>query len=55
MWAHRTVMCQLRALDAALPLPSENVISVLPMAHAGGRLTGHYFALPFGPTITDLP
>ena len=55
MWAHRTVMCQLRALDAVLPLPSENVISVLPMAHAGGRLTGHYFALPFGPTITTCP
>jgi len=54
-WAHRTVMCQLRALDAVLPLPSENVISVLPMAHAGGRLTGHYFALPYGPTITCCP
>ncbi|MHB8693456.1 MAG: AMP-dependent synthetase/ligase [Solirubrobacteraceae bacterium] len=54
-WVHRTVMSQLRALDAVLPLPTENVISVLPMAHAGGRLTGHYFALPFGPTITCCP
>jgi long-chain acyl-CoA synthetase len=54
-WAHRTVMSQLRALDAVLPLPSENVISVLPMAHAGGRLTGHYFTLPFGATITCCP
>ena len=54
-WAHRTVMEQLRALDAALPLPTENVISVLPMAHAGGRLTGHYFALPYGATITCCP
>ena len=54
-WAHRTVMSQLRALDAVLPLPSENAISVLPMAHAGGRLTGHYFTLPFGATITCCP
>jgi long-chain acyl-CoA synthetase len=54
-WAHRTVMSQLRALDAVLPLPSENAISVLPMAHAGGRLTAHYFPLPYGATITTCP
>jgi long-subunit acyl-CoA synthetase (AMP-forming) len=54
-WAHRTVMSQLRALAAALPMPDENVISFLPMAHAGGRLTGHYFALPYGATITCCP
>jgi long-subunit acyl-CoA synthetase (AMP-forming) len=54
-WAHRTVMAQLRALAAALPMPDENVISFLPMAHAGGRLTGHYFALPHGPAITCCP
>jgi long-chain acyl-CoA synthetase len=54
-WAHRTVMSQLRALDSVLPLPEENVISVLPMAHAGGRLTGHYFALPYGAAITCCP
>jgi long-subunit acyl-CoA synthetase (AMP-forming) len=54
-WAHRTVMSQLRALAAALPMPDENLISFLPMAHAGGRLTGHYFALAHGPTITCCP
>jgi long-chain acyl-CoA synthetase len=55
LWAHRTVMSQLRALAAAVPMPDENVLSVLPMAHAGGRLTGHYFALIEGATITSCP
>ena len=54
-YAHRTVMAQLRALDAAVPLPSEDVISFLPMAHAGGRLTSHYMSLPYGATITACP
>ncbi len=54
-WAHRTVMSQLRSLGAVVPLPSEAVISFLPMAHAGGRLTSHYFALPHGPAITACP
>lgn len=51
-WSHRTVMSQQRALDAALPLPSEGILSFLPMAHAGGRITSHYMALPHGATIT---
>ncbi len=54
-WAHRTVMAQLRALGAAVPLPTENVISFLPMAHAGGRLTSHYYTLAHGATITACP
>ena len=54
-WAHRTVMAQQRALDAALPLPSEAVISFLPMAHAGGRITAHYMALAYGACITACP
>lgn len=54
-WSHRTVMSQLRALDAALPLPRDNVISFLPLAHAGGRITSHYMALPYGAAITSCP
>ena len=48
-------MGQLRSLDAAVPLTRENVISFLPMAHAGGRLTSHYMALVYGATITCCP
>jgi long-chain acyl-CoA synthetase len=51
-WSHRTVMSQQRALDAALPMPSDGILSFLPMAHAGGRITSHYMALPYGATIT---
>ncbi|NMO91661.1 long-chain fatty acid--CoA ligase [Actinomycetospora sp. TBRC 11914] len=54
-WSHRTVMAQQRALDAALPLPSQGILSFLPMAHAGGRITSHYMALPYGATITTCP
>jgi long-chain acyl-CoA synthetase len=55
LWAHRTVMSQLGSLAAAVPMADENILSVLPMAHAGGRLTGHYFALIGGATITTVP
>jgi long-subunit acyl-CoA synthetase (AMP-forming) len=54
-WSHRTVMSQQRALDAALPLPTENIISFMPMAHSGGRITVHYMALAYGATITVCP
>jgi long-subunit acyl-CoA synthetase (AMP-forming) len=54
-YAHRTVMSQLRAMDAALPMPSEAVISFLPMAHAGGRITSHYVPLAYGASITTCP
>jgi long-subunit acyl-CoA synthetase (AMP-forming) len=54
-WSHRTAMSQQRALDAALPLPSENIISFMPMAHSGGRITVHYMALAYGATITVCP
>ncbi|MVU80782.1 AMP-binding protein [Nocardia sp. ET3-3] len=51
-WSHRTVMAEQRALTAALPMPTDGVISFLPMAHAGGRITAHYMALVHGATIT---
>jgi long-subunit acyl-CoA synthetase (AMP-forming) len=53
--AHRTVIAQLRSLAAVLPMPSEGIISFLPMAHAGGRLTSHYMALVHGAPITVCP
>jgi long-chain acyl-CoA synthetase len=54
-YSHRNAMSQLRAMDAALPLPTENVISFMPMAHAGGRISVHYMALAYGATITVCP
>jgi long-chain acyl-CoA synthetase len=54
-WSHRTVMSEVRALDAALPLPTDDIISFMPMAHAGGRITMQYMALAYGPTITVCP
>jgi long-chain acyl-CoA synthetase len=54
-YSHRTVMSELRAMDAALPLPTEDIISFLPMAHSGGRITAHYMALAYGATITACP
>src|SRR5438552_10596220 len=43
------------AMDTALPLPTESVISFLPMAHAGGRITVQYMSLAYGPAITVCP
>lgn len=54
-YSHRNAMAQLRAMDAALPLPMENIISFMPMAHAGGRNSVHYMALAYGATITVCP
>lgn len=54
-WSHRTVMSQQRALDEALPLQSEGILSFLPMAHVGGGITSHYMPLPYGATITTCP
>jgi len=54
-WSHRTVMSEQRALDAALPMPTDGIISFLPMAHAGGRITAQYMALGYGATITTCP
>jgi long-subunit acyl-CoA synthetase (AMP-forming) len=54
-WSHRTVMSAQRAMDAALPIPTENIISFLPMAHAGGRITVQYMSLAYGATITVCP
>lgn len=54
-WSHRTAMSAQRAMDAGLPMPTENIISFLPMAHAGGRVTVQYMALAYGATITACP
>jgi long-chain acyl-CoA synthetase len=54
-YSHRTAMSQVRAMDAALPLPTEDIISFMPMAHSGGRNTVHYMALAYGATITVCP
>jgi len=54
-WSHRTVMSEQRALDAVLPMPTDGIISFLPMAHAGGRITAQYMALGYGATITTCP
>jgi long-chain acyl-CoA synthetase len=54
-YSHRTAMSQVRAMHAALPLPTDNIISFMPMAHSGGRNTVHYMALAYGATITVCP
>jgi long-chain acyl-CoA synthetase len=54
-YSHLTAMSELRAMDAALPLPTDDIISFLPMAHSGGRITAHYMALAYGATITVCP
>ncbi|OMC33127.1 AMP-dependent synthetase [Mycolicibacterium fortuitum] len=54
-WAHRTVLAQQRALDEAFPPPRDSVISFLPLAHAGGRITSLYRGLGHGAAITVCP
>jgi long-subunit acyl-CoA synthetase (AMP-forming) len=54
-WSHRTAMSAQRAMDAVLPIPTERIISFLPMAHAGGRVTVQYMALAYGATIVVCP
>lgn len=51
-WSHRTAMAQQRALARAVPTPTSGIVSFLPMAHAGGRITAHYMALIHGATLT---
>lgn len=53
--SHHTVMSSQRAMDEVLPLPTENIISFMPMAHSGGRITVHYMALGYGATMTACP
>jgi long-subunit acyl-CoA synthetase (AMP-forming) len=53
--SHHSVMSAQRAMDAALPLPTDDIISFMPMAHAGGRITVHYMALAYGATVTTCP
>jgi long-subunit acyl-CoA synthetase (AMP-forming) len=48
-------MSQLRALGTVMPLAQDDIVSFLPMAHAGGRIAAHYMALPHGATITCCP
>jgi long-subunit acyl-CoA synthetase (AMP-forming) len=54
-WAHKTVLTQQRALDEAFPAPRAGVVSFLPLAHAGGRITSLYRALGYGAPITVCP
>ncbi|MCV7032520.1 AMP-dependent synthetase/ligase [Mycobacterium sherrisii] len=54
-WSHRTVMDAQRAMDAGIPVTRTAVVSFLPLAHAGGRLTSHYMALSYGSAITACP
>ncbi|MFJ9390470.1 AMP-dependent synthetase/ligase [Nocardioides sp. NPDC101246] len=54
-WTHDTVMSAQRAMAEALPVPEEGIISFLPMAHAGGRITCQYMCLAKGATITACP
>jgi long-chain acyl-CoA synthetase len=54
-WSHRAVMSQLRALDQAVPLSREAILSFLPLAHAGGKTNALYGALVHGATVTACP
>ncbi|MDH6291260.1 AMP-dependent synthetase/ligase [Rhodococcus opacus] len=54
-WSHHTVMSQQRALAAGLPIPTEAIVSFLPLAHAGGRINALYMALVYGATLTACP
>jgi long-chain acyl-CoA synthetase len=54
-WSHRAVMSQLRALDQAIPLSREAILSFLPLAHAGGKTNALYGALVHGATVTVCP
>jgi long-chain acyl-CoA synthetase len=54
-WSHRTVLAQQRDLGSVVPLARDGVVSFLPLAHAGGRITSHYVALLYGATITCCP
>lgn len=54
-YSHLNSLAQLRSMDAALPLPTEDIISFMPMAHAGGRISVHDMALAYGATITVCP
>jgi long-subunit acyl-CoA synthetase (AMP-forming) len=49
---HRNVMALLRNYDAVVPLPRENVISFMPMAHVAERAWSHYMPLAYGATAT---
>lgn len=54
-WSHGAVMAQLRALDQAIPLSREAILSFLPLAHAGGKTNALYGALVHGATVTVCP
>lgn len=54
-WSHACAMNAQRAMDAGIPVTRDGVVSFLPLAHAGGRLTVHYMALAYGATITACP
>jgi long-subunit acyl-CoA synthetase (AMP-forming) len=53
--SHHNVMALLRSLDQVVPLPRENVISFMPMAHIAERLWSQYMPVAYGPTSTCCP
>lgn len=54
-WTHASVMAQLRAFDAAIPLSRSGIVSFLPLAHSGGRANALYGSLVHGATLTECP
>jgi long-chain acyl-CoA synthetase len=53
-WSHRGVAATLDALGKIVTEPVD-LVSYLPMAHAGERMFGHYMPLIDGGTITSCP
>jgi long-subunit acyl-CoA synthetase (AMP-forming) len=53
--SHYNVMTVLRSIDQVVPLPHENVVSFMPMAHIAERMWSHYMPLIYGATSTCCP
>jgi long-subunit acyl-CoA synthetase (AMP-forming) len=53
--SHRGVLAVLRNLDQVVPLPRENVISFMPMAHVAERLWSQYMPIAYGACSTACP
>lgn len=51
-YTHAATVAQMVALNEGVPINRDQVISFLPLAHTGGRLSAHYLALTHGATIT---
>ncbi|MCW2984570.1 MAG: long-chain fatty acid--CoA ligase [Conexibacter sp.] len=53
--SHGNVMALLRSIDQVVPLPRENVISFMPMAHIAERDWSQYMPIAYGATTTSCP